>query len=186
MWLISALTDSTPLCVINYTWVKYHITDQLQITDWECDQFPSHYTPTHLNSHFRLQWKEEDRETTIRYKCCQELPCTYCVHVCWNIWICVTFSPRLCLTSVCACRIIHEDGFSGDDVKQYKPVVYSNTIQSLAAILRAMDSLGIEFGDKDRKVSLTFTLYVTYSLLKTAEKLRLYLYILWNVEVEMW
>ncbi|KAG7230510.1 hypothetical protein INR49_024619 [Caranx melampygus] len=38
-----------------------------------------------------------------------------------------------------------------DDVKQYKPVVYSNTIQSLAAILRAMDSLGIEFGDKDRK-----------------------------------
>lgn len=57
------------------------------------------------------------------------------------------------LMSVCACRIIHEDGFSGDDVKQYKPVVYSNTIQSLAAILRAMDSLGIEFGDKDRKVS---------------------------------
>lgn len=56
--------------------------------------------------------------------------------------------------SLYACRIIHEDGFSGDDVKQYKPVVYSNTIQSLAAILRAMDSLGIEFGDKDRKVSL--------------------------------
>uniref|UniRef100_A0A667WT57 Guanine nucleotide binding protein (G protein), alpha activating activity polypeptide O, b n=1 Tax=Myripristis murdjan TaxID=586833 RepID=A0A667WT57_9TELE len=50
-------------------------------------------------------------------------------------------------------KIIHEDGFSGDDVKQYKPVVYSNTIQSLAAILRAMDSLGIEFGDKDRKLS---------------------------------
>uniref|UniRef100_A0AAQ5XTR2 G protein subunit alpha o1 n=1 Tax=Amphiprion ocellaris TaxID=80972 RepID=A0AAQ5XTR2_AMPOC len=49
-------------------------------------------------------------------------------------------------------KIIHEDGFSGDDVKQYKPVVYSNTIQSLAAILRAMDSLGIEFGDKDRKL----------------------------------
>ncbi|XP_075996175.1 guanine nucleotide-binding protein G(o) subunit alpha-like isoform X3 [Genypterus blacodes] len=49
-------------------------------------------------------------------------------------------------------KIIHEDGFSGDDVKQYKPVVYSNTIQSLAAILRAMDSLGIEFGDKDRKM----------------------------------
>ncbi len=65
-------------------------------------------------------------------------------------------SPCLCLICVCACRIIHEDGFSGDDVKQYKPVVYSNTIQSLAAILRAMDSLGIEFGDKDRKVSVTF------------------------------
>lgn len=70
----------------------------------------------------------------------------------------VTPVSSLWLTSVCACRIIHEDGFSGDDVKQYKPVVYSNTIQSLAAILRAMDSLGIEFGDKDRKVSLAFTL----------------------------
>ncbi|XP_005950537.2 guanine nucleotide-binding protein G(o) subunit alpha, partial [Haplochromis burtoni] len=48
-------------------------------------------------------------------------------------------------------KIIHEDGFSGDDVKQYKPVVYSNTIQSLAAIVRAMDTLGLEYGDKERK-----------------------------------
>ncbi|CAF99559.1 unnamed protein product, partial [Tetraodon nigroviridis] len=60
-------------------------------------------------------------------------------------------------------KIIHEDGFSGDDVKQYKPVVYSNTIQSLAAILRAMDSLGIEFGDKDRKASLTFVPFETFA-----------------------
>uniref|UniRef100_A0AAQ5X1C1 G protein subunit alpha o1 n=1 Tax=Amphiprion ocellaris TaxID=80972 RepID=A0AAQ5X1C1_AMPOC len=49
-------------------------------------------------------------------------------------------------------KIIHEDGFSGDDVKQYKPVVYSNTIQSLAAIVRAMDTLGLEYGDKERKL----------------------------------
>ncbi|XP_074769158.1 guanine nucleotide-binding protein G(o) subunit alpha isoform X5 [Athene noctua] len=48
-------------------------------------------------------------------------------------------------------KIIHEDGFSGEDVKQYKPVVYSNTIQSLAAIVRAMDTLGIEYGDKERR-----------------------------------
>lgn len=73
----------------------------------------------------------------------------------------VHVSVYLPLMSVCTGRIIHEDGFSGDDVKQYKPVVYSNTIQSLAAILRAMDSLGIEFGDKDRKVSLTFTYMCT-------------------------
>ncbi|TRY90674.1 hypothetical protein DNTS_002104 [Danionella cerebrum] len=51
-------------------------------------------------------------------------------------------------------QIIHEDGFSGDDVKQYKPVVYSNTIQSLAAIVRAMDTLGLEYGDKERKVTI--------------------------------
>lgn len=59
---------------------------------------------------------------------------------------------NMCLC-VYVCRIIHEDGFSGDDVKQYKPVVYSNTIQSLAAIVRAMDTLGLEYGDKERKVS---------------------------------
>lgn len=76
----------------------------------------------------------------------------------------VHVSVYLPLMSVCTGRIIHEDGFSGDDVKQYKPVVYSNTIQSLAAILRAMDSLGIEFGDKDRKVSLTFTYMCTSRL----------------------
>ena len=74
------------------------------------------------------------------------------------------------LISRYACRIIHEDGFSGDDVKQYKPVVYSNTIQSLAAILRAMDSLGIEFGDKDRKVSLLPSAWNT-----DLQKLRFYL-----------
>nr|XP_061813244.1 guanine nucleotide-binding protein G(o) subunit alpha-like isoform X5 [Nerophis lumbriciformis] len=51
-------------------------------------------------------------------------------------------------------KIIHEDGFSGDDVKQYKPVVYSNTIQSLAAIVRAMDTLGLEYGDKERKTDV--------------------------------
>ncbi|XP_026527882.1 guanine nucleotide-binding protein G(o) subunit alpha isoform X5 [Notechis scutatus] len=50
-------------------------------------------------------------------------------------------------------KIIHEDGFSGEDVKQYKPVIYSNTIQSLAAIVRAMDTLGIEYGDKERRDS---------------------------------
>lgn len=70
---------------------------------------------------------------------------------------------RVFLMSVWTCRIIHEDGFSGDDVKQYKPVVYSNTIQSLAAILRAMDSLGIEFGDKDRKASFRFILLRMFS-----------------------
>lgn len=60
-------------------------------------------------------------------------------------------------------RIIHEDGFSGDDVKQYKPVVYSNTIQSLAAIVRAMDTLGLEYGDKERRVGLCIIRYITWA-----------------------
>lgn len=65
---------------------------------------------------------------------------------------------RMACDQVCCvwffCRIIHEDGFSGEDVKQYKPVVYSNTIQSLAAIVRAMDTLGVEYGDKEKKVGM--------------------------------
>lgn len=48
-------------------------------------------------------------------------------------------------------RIIHDSGFTTEDVKQYKPVVYSNTIQSTVAILRAMPNLGISFGGPDRE-----------------------------------
>lgn len=51
-------------------------------------------------------------------------------------------------------RIIHESGFTNEDFKQYRPVVYSNTIQSLVAILRAMPNLGITYGNKDREVML--------------------------------
>ena len=63
--------------------------------------------------------------------------------------------PLLCLLNVfiATCRIIHEGGFTNEDNKQYKPVVYSNTIQSLVAIIRAMGTLNIAFGDPDKEVS---------------------------------
>ena len=44
-------------------------------------------------------------------------------------------------------RIIHENGFSREECKMYRPVVYSNTVQSLAAIIRGMDVLKIDFAD---------------------------------------
>ncbi|XP_076336113.1 guanine nucleotide-binding protein G(i) subunit alpha-like isoform X2 [Tachypleus tridentatus] len=47
-------------------------------------------------------------------------------------------------------KIIHEMGYSDEECLQYKPVVHSNTIQSLMAIIRAMGQLGINFGDKHR------------------------------------
>uniref|UniRef100_A0A8P4G6H8 Guanine nucleotide binding protein (G protein), alpha inhibiting activity polypeptide 3 n=1 Tax=Dicentrarchus labrax TaxID=13489 RepID=A0A8P4G6H8_DICLA len=47
-------------------------------------------------------------------------------------------------------KIIHEDGYSEEECKQYKVVVYSNTIQSIMAIIRAMGRLKIEFGDAAR------------------------------------
>lgn len=52
------------------------------------------------------------------------------------------------------CRIIHEAGYSEEECKQYKAVVYSNTIQSIIAIIRAMGRLKIDFGDPTRAVSI--------------------------------
>lgn len=47
-------------------------------------------------------------------------------------------------------KIIHEDGYSEEECRQYKVVVYSNTIQSIIAIVRAMGRLKIDFGDVAR------------------------------------
>jgi len=48
-------------------------------------------------------------------------------------------------------KIIHDSGFTPEDFRQYKPVVYSNTIQSMVAILRAMQSLQIDFSERARE-----------------------------------
>ena len=50
-------------------------------------------------------------------------------------------------------KIIHETGYSSEECLQYQPVVYSNTIQSLMAIIRAMGQLRIDFRDPARAVS---------------------------------
>ncbi|CAD5219668.1 unnamed protein product [Bursaphelenchus okinawaensis] len=47
-------------------------------------------------------------------------------------------------------RILHKDGFSKQDLELIKPVVYSNCIHSMLAILRAMFHLQIEYDDPDR------------------------------------
>jgi guanine nucleotide-binding protein G(i) subunit alpha len=48
-------------------------------------------------------------------------------------------------------KIIHETGYSDEERKTYRPAVYSNTIQSMMAILRAMGTLKIQFGNPARK-----------------------------------
>ena len=45
-------------------------------------------------------------------------------------------------------RIIHDNGYSPGECKQYRPVVYSNTLQSLFAILQAMKKLDITLAQK--------------------------------------
>jgi len=63
-------------------------------------------------------------------------------------------------------KIIHETGYSKEECEQYRPVVYSNTIQSLMAIIRAMGQLRIDFADPGRAVSyLPFYLSLLHSVL---------------------
>ncbi|RWS14219.1 guanine nucleotide-binding protein G(i) subunit alpha-like isoform X1 [Dinothrombium tinctorium] len=47
-------------------------------------------------------------------------------------------------------RIIHEQGYTKSECIQYRPVVHSNTIQSLMAIIKAMGQLKIDFADPAR------------------------------------
>lgn len=47
-------------------------------------------------------------------------------------------------------RIIHEKGYTKEECLQYKPIVFSNTIQSLIAIIRAMGQLKIGLQNPDR------------------------------------
>ena len=48
-------------------------------------------------------------------------------------------------------RIIHQHGYTKEEFEQYRPVVYSNTIQSLGAIIRAMNMLNIQFATTERE-----------------------------------
>ena len=48
-------------------------------------------------------------------------------------------------------KIIHEQGFSQEEVNQFLPIIYSNTIQSLHAIITAMLKLNIAFAEENRK-----------------------------------
>ena len=58
-------------------------------------------------------------------------------------------------------KIIHETGYSKEECEQYRPVVYSNTIQSLMAIIRAMGQLRVNFADGTRAVGLVTTVSIS-------------------------
>jgi len=54
-------------------------------------------------------------------------------------------------------RIIHENGYSKSECQSYISVIYSNTVQSMLAILRAMGSLKITFVNADVEVCIKDT-----------------------------
>ncbi|XP_015279619.1 PREDICTED: guanine nucleotide-binding protein G(t) subunit alpha-3 [Gekko japonicus] len=48
-------------------------------------------------------------------------------------------------------KIIHKHGYTEQECREYRSVVYSNTLQSMLAIVKAMSTLGIEYGNAQRK-----------------------------------
>jgi len=66
------------------------------------------------------------------------------------------------------CRIIHENGYSKSECLNYVSVIYSNTIQSMLAILRAMGRLKIGFVNAEVEVWVK-----KYMLLNLFEALKL-------------
>uniref|UniRef100_H3BED5 G protein subunit alpha transducin 2 n=1 Tax=Latimeria chalumnae TaxID=7897 RepID=H3BED5_LATCH len=47
-------------------------------------------------------------------------------------------------------RIIHQDGYSEEECLEFKAIIYGNILQSILAIIRAMSTLGIDYGDVSR------------------------------------
>lgn len=52
-------------------------------------------------------------------------------------------------------RIIHQDGYSLEECLEFITIIYSNTLQSMLAIVRAMSTLNIQYGDTARQVRST-------------------------------
>ncbi|CAL8086512.1 unnamed protein product [Calicophoron daubneyi] len=60
-------------------------------------------------------------------------------------------------------KIIHQNGYSQEECLKYRPVVYSNTIQSMIAILRAMEHLEIDYAADERANDATLVFsYANY------------------------
>ncbi|KFR12346.1 Guanine nucleotide-binding protein G(t) subunit alpha-1, partial [Opisthocomus hoazin] len=48
-------------------------------------------------------------------------------------------------------KIIHQDGYSLEECLEFIAIIYSNTLQSMLAIVRAMTTLSIQYGDSARQ-----------------------------------
>lgn len=48
-------------------------------------------------------------------------------------------------------KIIHQDGYSLEECLEFIAIIYGNTLQSILAIVRAMTTLNIQYGDSARQ-----------------------------------
>ena len=60
------------------------------------------------------------------------------------------FDPPPFPPTIAQMKIIHEDGYTPEECQTYRPVVFSNTVQSMIAIIKAMGQLRITFADAGR------------------------------------
>uniref|UniRef100_A0A914XKC7 Uncharacterized protein n=1 Tax=Plectus sambesii TaxID=2011161 RepID=A0A914XKC7_9BILA len=60
-------------------------------------------------------------------------------------------------------RILHDNGFSDEEIMQQRAVVFSNTVQSMALILRAMNTLNIPLDKAERETDARIVLDVIKS-----------------------
>lgn len=56
------------------------------------------------------------------------------------------------LTALAPRRIIHKDGYSLEECLEFIVIIYSNTLQSIMAIVKAMNTLNIGYGHADQQV----------------------------------
>lgn len=54
-------------------------------------------------------------------------------------------------------RIIHKDGYSLEECLEFITIIYSNTLQSIMAIVKAMNTLNINYGHSDQQVTTADT-----------------------------
>ncbi|CAJ0566762.1 unnamed protein product, partial [Mesorhabditis spiculigera] len=57
-------------------------------------------------------------------------------------------------------RILHDHGFTEEEALQQKGVVYNNTVQAMATVLRALPQLSLQFSDPAREADARIVLDV--------------------------
>lgn len=82
------------------------------------------------------------------------------VHPALSAWLSPMLPPwvpplQLNPLSPSLARIIHQDGYSLEECLEFIAIIYSNTLQSMLAIVRAMTTLSIQYGDSARQVRST-------------------------------
>lgn len=68
-------------------------------------------------------------------------------------------------------KIIHESYFTRDECLEYKPVVHNNTIQSLIAIIKGMNKLGISLDDPTKMDDVQYFVESVISAEKSENKM---------------